>query len=151
MKGYLRQFCKILDSQKLEQINLWDATDRLFDRVRLFALFTKHIGFKEEEEWRLVYIPEEDRLNKYKGMIDYYLGQFGLEPKLKLDLDVLPTNDPTKKFLEQVVKKLIVGPSISSSHSLDLIKRMAKKCGHEYLETKFVASEIPFRHRTLIT
>jgi hypothetical protein len=30
----------------------------------MFALFTKHHGFKEEKEWRIVYHPDNDREKK---------------------------------------------------------------------------------------
>jgi hypothetical protein len=50
----------LLRSHSIPNDKLWLAAWRLFDRIKLFALFTKHHGFAEESEWRVVYMIERD-------------------------------------------------------------------------------------------
>lgn len=45
----------------------------VFERLKLFALFTKHDGFKEEKEWRVVYLSERDTGKKLRSMLGYPL------------------------------------------------------------------------------
>jgi hypothetical protein len=151
LKNYVLRFCEMLNKQEKETLDVWLCTYVLFERIKLFSIFTKHTGFREEAEWRLVYLSEQDTSSEFKGMIDYDLGRFGLEPKLKLDLARLPGIDPARDFFEQATDRIIVGPSLSSPHSLDLVKRMVEKCNHPNLKDRVVASQIPFRHRTAIT
>ena len=68
-----------------EQIYL--ATRALFDRIKLFALSTKHDGFKEEKEWRAVYMSDRDDAGRLKHIQHYLNGARGVEPKLKLTLE----------------------------------------------------------------
>jgi hypothetical protein len=65
------------------------VSTRAFKRVRprislkSSSLLTKHDGFSEEKEWRIVYVPEGDPLGYLKACLDYFIGPRGLEPKLK--------------------------------------------------------------------
>lgn len=44
----------------LADTDISDAAYYLFERFLLFSLFSKHIGFSEEQEWRVVYIKGRD-------------------------------------------------------------------------------------------
>ena len=88
IKKLLSTFAKILASSDIPFEKLHLAAYLLFERIKLFALFTKHLGFKEEAEWRVVYLPERDSEKKLQSMFHYSIGSRGVEPRLKFK--VLP-------------------------------------------------------------
>jgi hypothetical protein len=54
------QFAGILGSSGLPGDKLAQASYYYFQRLKLFAIFTKHPGFKEENEWRVMYMRDRD-------------------------------------------------------------------------------------------
>ena len=79
-------FTKIIQEAAIPDDKLYIAAFALFERLKLFALFTKHPGFREEREWRMVYLPERDGSHAFANMIDYSIGPRGIEPKLKFKI-----------------------------------------------------------------
>lgn len=82
-------------------LNLWcseykeasscdEAVAWLFDCLLFNAITTKHDGFKEEREWRLVYLRHRDRDNLLSRYFHYTVGTMGAELKLKLPIAPLP-------------------------------------------------------------
>jgi hypothetical protein len=59
---------------------LYLAALAAFNFVKSSSLLTKHDGFSEEKEWRIVYVPEGDPLGYLKACLDYFIGPRGLEP-----------------------------------------------------------------------
>jgi hypothetical protein len=57
LKSLLSRFIEVLGGLEIPNQKLHLAAYSLFERIKLFALFTKHHGFKEEREWRVVYWP----------------------------------------------------------------------------------------------
>ena len=129
-----------------EQLHLVAAA--LFERVKLMAIFSKHSGFSEEAEWRLVYMHERDTTKCYEKFLDYSVGPRGIEPKLKLPIhgDV-PWQAESFDF-DSVVHEIILGPTASSPLSIMSVGRMLKLRGMPELAKKLRASEIPFRQNT---
>jgi Protein of unknown function (DUF2971) len=80
----LSKFEAILSTSNIPDEKLPAAAYWLFERIKLFALFTKHHGFKEEAEWRVVYMPDRDVEKKLAPMFHYSLGSRGVEPKLRV-------------------------------------------------------------------
>lgn len=58
----------------------------IFQRLKMAALFTKHDAYREEKEWRVVYMRDMAESELLNHMIGYRKGPPGLEPKLKLKL-----------------------------------------------------------------
>ena len=117
----------------------------MFERIKLFGLFTKHFGFREEEEWRIVYFPERDASGSLKSMIDYWIGPRGIEPKLKLQVRHIPNVTPTDLSLSAILDRIILGPTISSSLSKTMTEKMLDKLQKPELKSKLRTSTIPFR------
>jgi hypothetical protein len=46
--------------------------------IKIFALTTKHIGFSEEAEWRVVYFLDRDRNSLLKQFMSYHIGERGV-------------------------------------------------------------------------
>jgi hypothetical protein len=55
------EFSNILAALNLPDDQIHVAASALLNRVKLAALFSKHKGFSEENEWRVVYMRERDK------------------------------------------------------------------------------------------
>ena len=117
----------------------------LFERIKLFALFTKHRGFAEEEEWRMVYMRDRDREKLFDRMFGYVIGPQGAEPKLKLKVAPLPGVLADDVCLEKFVHSIILGPSASSVLALTSVKRMLNLLGRSELAARVIGSTTPLR------
>jgi len=57
--------------------------------MKVFALLSKHQGFKEEREWRIIYFQNRDTLHLLEKS-DFLLSwRRGIEPKLKFKVEPL--------------------------------------------------------------
>ena len=56
----------------------------------MFALFTKHHGFHEEREWRIVYMSDRDHEQSFNKYFGHLATNRGIEPKLKLPINSIP-------------------------------------------------------------
>ena len=135
----------ILIKSSFKDEELYCPAYYLFERLKLFALFTKHKGFSEENEWRIVYLPDRDINNALKPMLDYTIGKKGIEPKLKLKLQPLEGVLPSGVELANIVSKIILGPTISDALAKKSFERMLEKLGRSELKDKVVSSGIPLR------
>jgi hypothetical protein len=99
------------------------AAAALFERIKLFALFTKHRGFHEEREWRLVYLREQDRQGVLTQQLNYAIGPRGIEPRLRFTASAMggPGLGPS---LEQMVQRIILGPVLATPLALRSVERM---------------------------
>lgn len=115
------------------------------DRLKIFALFTKHTGFSEEREWRLVYMSDRDSSELYKSMLSYSISEAGISPKFKLPL----TRGSPEKLLDlsilPLVRSILLGPKAGSALSVMAINRMLTLVGKPELVGRVVTSSTPFR------
>jgi len=139
------EFSAILKSTNVPDDKLYIPVWHLFERMKIFSIFTKHTGFSEEREWRVVYMRERDKSRTLDEMLHYAIGRSGVEPKLKFKVkpvDGVTTNDFS---LEKLVSKIILGPTVSSPLSVSAVKRMLEKLGKSEIAKKLTASTTPFR------
>lgn len=139
------EFSKILSGADLTYEQLGVAAYAIFNRIKISAIFTKHIGFEEEREWRIVYLREFDQQKRLDDMLHYAVSSRGVEPKLKLKIQTIPDLTGAGLSLEQVVHKIILGPSSSSLLAMKSTKRMLEKIGRPDISNRLFASGIPFR------
>lgn len=114
------------------------------ERLKVFSLFTKHKGFEEEKEWRFVYLSDRDPEARFSNMFGYHISEEGVEPKLKLRLDRIPS-DNAPLSLQSLIDRVILGPTASSVLSMRSLKRMLEIKGRQGLSDKVYASSIPYR------
>lgn len=139
---------KILSSGEVSDNDLSLVAEMLFDRIKLFSLVTKHPGFSEEKEWRVIYMKDRDNNHLLSEMIDYVINGRGPELKFKYKFKPVAMLDEKNQedfSLENLVQKLIVGPCISGALTKKAVERMLQKIGKPNLIDKLVASTIPYR------
>lgn len=141
----LIKFASILKENKppKELLNL--AAHNLFERFKIFALFSKHCGFEEEGEWRVAYLKERDVSNVFSGMFGYANTVRGIETKLKFKIRPLKGFTADDLSLEKIVSNIILGPTHSSPLATAAVRRMLEVLGRPELAKKVIGSTIPFR------
>ncbi|MBI6672553.1 DUF2971 domain-containing protein [Pseudomonas syringae] len=115
------------------------------ERLKIFSLFTKHKGFHEEKEWRIVYMNERDKEGRLKDMLGYAITPRGVEPKLKFKVKPLEGMFGAHLSLEGVIDRIILGPTTSTVMAANSVKRLLQQKGKLILAEKIVPSTIPFR------
>jgi hypothetical protein len=119
----------------------------LFRTGLMRALYTKHHGFKEEREWRLVYLLDMDPSPEQRRF-HYSFGSRGAEPRLKLALKSDPLLSKAPIETSALIDRVILGPMTSSDLAVAAVQRMLAT--HELtrpIADRVEASGIPYRSR----
>lgn len=136
---------EILEGQDLDDETLFQAAYHWIERLKLFSLFTKHNGFCEENEWRVVYMNERDPNGALSQMHSYAITARGAEPKLKLKVRPLEGVFNENLEFDKIVDRIILGPTTSTVLAANTVKRILVQKGKGALAQKIVPSTIPFR------
>ncbi|WP_421376450.1 DUF2971 domain-containing protein [Paraburkholderia sp. DD10] len=143
--GIISVFCELLKAIHVPDEEIRFAAWTLFERLLIFTLYTKHTGFHEEQEWRIVYMQHRDQEGLLSKMLDYHIGPRGAEPKLKFDIAPLKGVTDETVLIDKIVHKIILGPtSAADIHRLS-VARMLERIGRGVLVPKLVSSTIPYR------
>ena len=86
MRDALQRWADMPRAENLPDDRVHLAAYAAFYFVRSFALVTKHRGFAEEREWRVVYLKDLDPENLLAGQLSYHLTARGAEPKMKFKI-----------------------------------------------------------------
>jgi hypothetical protein len=78
-------------------------------------------------------------------MIGYAMTARGVEPKLKLNIRKLPRPFVQYRGIEDVLDRVLLGPSHSNLLAQVCIQKMLNANGKSILNDRVVASGIPFR------
>jgi hypothetical protein len=124
---------------------LYLAAHALFERIKVFALFSKHRGFAEEREWRVVYMPGRDLEQKLRPFCTYVVTARGLEPKLKFKVGPIDGQTGKDLSLEGLIDRIVLGPSVASPLSKATFLRMLERLNKSALQSKVQESRIPYR------
>lgn len=141
----LTSLAKAITEHAKEEADYFYAAWAWLHRLKSFALFTKHHGFHEEKEWRVVYMSDRDRNEIFKKYFGHLATNRGIEPKLKLPIKSVPELKTEEISLDSLVDRIILGPSVSSALAANSLRQMLKTIGQNGLAERVVASEIPFR------
>lgn len=142
------EIVKLTKNQSLSDEDLLDIASVYFERIKIFALFTKHIGFSEEKEWRFVYLMERDKNEVLTPLLDYNVGPKGVESKLKFKFEPRKGLKQKNISLETFLKEIILGPTASNPLTLHAVKRMLGKLQRGELVNKLRVSTTPYRSST---
>ena len=61
-------FAEILGKSNIPDEKLSIGSYYFFQRLKMFAIFSKHLGFGEEREWRVVYMRDRDPAKVFDRM-----------------------------------------------------------------------------------
>lgn len=132
---------KNIDDDKLDMI-----ASMLFERIKLAALFTKHHGFREEKEWRIVYMKERDQDNKYMPTFSHIITNRGVEPKLQYKVKPIAGLTADDFSLATVINQIILGPMTSDLLARESVLRLLDNLKQSELKDKVTCSSIPYRN-----
>jgi hypothetical protein len=145
LENKLGLWCDLLRTSDIPDEKLQLAVWSFFTLVKIFALVSKHDGFKEEEEWRIIYMPERDPHGILKSRYHYVIGKRGVEPKLRLAVKPLSTDSTESWTFDDILDRIILGPSISSPLAVTSVNRMLENIGKMEFRQKVRPSTIPLR------
>lgn len=141
----INQFENLLKKNHIPNDRLYLPVHMLFSRLKIFSLFTKHHGFKEEQEWRAVYALEGDQKKLLSHNLDYAIGRSGIEPKLKFKIEPVEGLTPDDFSLQKIVCEILLGPSLASPLSQAAVRRMLEMAGKPLLAERVAVSTTPYR------
>jgi hypothetical protein len=143
--GAISTFSKLLASATVPDEKLHVAAHNLSERIKIFALYTKHPGFSEEREWRIAYVRSRDTDHRFKSLCGYVVGAKGIEPKLKLKIAPMDGVTTGPLSLERLIERIILGPSQSSPLAYGTVTRTLEQQGKSVLVNRVKTSGIPLR------
>jgi Protein of unknown function (DUF2971) len=141
-------FTSCVDGLKQHNIpdeKLYMVSFNMFTLMKLFSLLSKHHGFSEEQEWRIIYLPDRDIHGLLKEQFSYAVGKNGIEPKLRFKIEPLATEPKATWTFQDILDRIILGPSISSPLALKSARRMFETLKKPEFQTKLWPSGIPIR------
>jgi hypothetical protein len=147
LQGKVAQFVQTLEDINPKDDQLHIAAIALFERIKLFALFSKHKGFEEEREWRVAYMPSRDPRGTFSAYLGYSVGHRGVEPKLKLKLQQIPEFTAADFSLDKIIDRILLGPTLSGPLAVSAFSKLLDGTGRAPLKARVRASAIPFRER----
>ena len=143
--GRIREWLNIVQALSLTDDQLRIAARVLFVVIKIYALTSKHHGFIEENEWRVIYLPERDRIGLRDKNLHYVIGKNGVEPKLKIKIAPLPISEPEEFTFGSILDRIILGPSLASPLARACIVRMLQVIGKSDFSQRVFSSTIPLR------
>jgi hypothetical protein len=117
----------------------------LFGVFRFAAVGTKHPGFVEEREWRVVYSPKIDQ-SKYL-IRDVVVINGVPQPIYKIPLRDVPDAGLIGAEISALLERIIIGPTDYGSAIIDAFVELLAAAGVPEPEKKIFRSDIPLRSR----
>jgi hypothetical protein len=140
-------FSRLVDSieRNFEKVSSLDRdyiVQCVLSSFNTMALATKHPGFFEEKEWRLIYAPWQDKSDS----INYEIIDIGGIPQkvFHVELEDRNTEKPSTG-LNNLLKKIIVGPTENPWVLYEAFVEELERAGVEDAPNKVVVSDIPMR------
>jgi hypothetical protein len=145
LEKILNRWAEITEGSGLANDKLYLAAHYAFSVIKTYALTTKHRGFSEEVEWRVIYFPERDTDGALKPFLGYHIGERGVEPKLKYPVGHIANVSAVDLALERLLDRIILGPSVSSALGKRSVERMLEKINKAEFKERLHTSGIPLR------
>jgi Protein of unknown function (DUF2971) len=145
LKRLLENWASAIHGQVLSKEDLHYAGQLAYRIVKAFAISTKHIGFEEEHEWRIIYMREFDEADSLRDSMSYHVDGRGIQPKLKLKVADLIAASGKESNFEKLLHSVILGPSHHANLTWHATKKMLETLSKQSLVNKMHQSRIPFR------
>jgi hypothetical protein len=107
------------------------------------AVSIKHVGFDEEKEWRVIYLPKANP----SDLIKPYTVVLGGVPQIihKIPLEENPEKDVNGIGLPALLNRIIIGPTVYDQPMKAAFIEALAKAGFPHPEDRVVVSGIPIR------
>lgn len=130
------EFVRILDREGLK--------NTVFNVLRFAALCTKHPGFREEREWRIVASPDMHPSHLLPKEVEVVRGT--PQTVLKINLKNHPEKNLIGLTLPELLNRIIIGPCEFPDVMRRAFDQLLVDAGVPEPEQKIAVSDIPLRH-----
>jgi hypothetical protein len=117
------------DEHKKNEDNLMSSLIDIYADFVQFGMFIKHPGFKEEKEWRYVFLLEESSRCSVRS------NSRGLVPYIPIGIDMSRSPSP--------LRRIVIGPGPHMSNAVETVKLLLAKGQIPVVEV--AVSRIPYR------
>lgn len=118
-------------------------TDRIFAMLVMAVVSLKHEGFKEEKEWRIIYLPDLIASKLILRSIETIKGV--PQTVYQIPLEDNPTEDVVGVSIPRLVDRIIIGPSEYSYPLYQAFKLALEEAGVQDSGSRVIVSGIPLR------
>jgi hypothetical protein len=143
-----RELDKVINNIKCNQDFLASIDDQLvinyvFAMLLSTSICLKHEGFKEEKEWRIIYLPDLNPSNLLLRTIEIINGI----PQIvyQIPLEENPVENVVGLTIPSLIDKIIIGPTDYPLSLYDAFKVALENAGVENAGTRVIVSGIPLR------
>ncbi len=119
------------------------VTSYVFDAFKFASLCTKHPGFREEMEWRVIYMPTmEESIHLVKEV--KVIGDTP-QPIYKIPLKNIPEEGLNGAAIPELLERIIIGPTKFPSAMRDAFETLLADAGVDDPASRIHMSDIPIR------
>lgn len=115
----------------------------VFNMLRFAAVCTKHPGFREEREWRVVYCPPLNKSNHLKKDIQVVRGV--PQPIYRIPLKDIPEHGFVGAEIPALIERIIIGPTNYPVAVCEAFVELLTGAGVTDAASKIFVSDIPLR------
>lgn len=116
----------------------------VFNAFKFAVLCTKHPGFLEENEWRLIYTPTAEKQDRLKKDIEVLGGR--PQPVYKIPLENLPDEGLVGIEIPEVLDRVLIGPTEYPVATREAFVTLLADAGVEDPADRVWVTGIPLRH-----
>lgn len=147
-EGFLIEFDRLIDSLRsnigfVTLLGEEKVKTLMFNALRASILCTKHPGFQEEAEWRIVFSPDIVSSTRIMSNIETISGVPQVVSKIKLEN--IPHEGLVGATIPEILERVIIGPTNFSSTIFEAIYRILLEAGVAEPARVIHASDIPLR------
>jgi hypothetical protein len=136
----------ILNTNAIHSQTIWMTAWHMFRPTLFHSLSAKHPGFREENEWRIVYLSDLDTQNLLTGQRSYLIRGNTVQPRLKFPIEPLKIEPRQEWTFNSILDRIVLGPTHSSSDfTMSSVRQMLECIGRPEFASKVWASRIPYR------
>lgn len=115
----------------------------VYEMTKRLILCTKHPGFSEEREWRVVYNPV---MEPSPHVVSEIVNLGGVPQQIyKIPLENIPDKDFNGATIPEFIDRIIIGPSDEAPILIDAFQKLLKEAGCDDVAKKVHYSGIPLR------
>lgn len=129
----------------LNDESIRDAAWSLFNVMLIYSVSSKHPGFREEQEWRVVYLHDRDVHKLFQGSKSYIRRAHTIEPKLRFPIKPLSIESSAVWSFDTILARIVLGPSHANALARKSAQRMLELLGKSHFADRIWVSEIPYR------